>query len=425
MSTLPTPQIDAAPTISPGFRGSTKVPSAAEDDCEFPNPEQLSISGSASLRRSLEQTKSAKIMIIDDEPLVIRVVRRFLQSTGYTQFIEITESTRAMEAIQVQRPDVILLDINMPLVTGLDILRARQNITDCVFTPVIILSADSDAKTKHEALQLGATEFLKKPVDPHDLILRVQNALIVKAHQNHLSNYAEMLEREVEKRTEEVVRSREQIIHCLARAAEYRDNETGQHVVRVGKYAAIIADELGFDKGYCHQIELAAQLHDVGKIGVPDSILMNPNRLDAEQMAIMSTHCDLGLAIIGPLAESELETHRNIVSGGKELRGQEVTPLLKLASSIALTHHEKWDGNGYPRGIKGEDIPIEGRITTVADVFDALSTKRPYKEGFPLKKCLEIMNSEKGTRFEPRIFAAFLRRFQDVVHIYETYADIE
>ena len=430
-STSPFPQ--PSPEFSiPGSPGVESVASNDQNEARAPSEpsnlsatqeDQFAVNGSASLRRSLDQTKSAKIMIVDDEPLVIRVVRRFLQSTGYTQFIEITDSMRAMEAIQVQRPDVILLDINMPVVTGLDILRARQNITDCVFTPVIILSADSDANTKHEALKLGATEFLKKPVDPHDLILRVQNALIVKAHQNHLANYAEMLEREVENRTQELVKSREQIIHCLARAAEYRDNETGQHVVRVGKYAAIIADELGFGGQYCHRIELAAQLHDVGKIGVPDAIMMKPGRLTEDEMQVMSTHCDLGLAIIGGLADCEQETNRFQAPASSEL--DESVPLMKMASIIAATHHEKWDGTGYPAGLKGEEIPIEGRIATVADVFDALSTKRPYKEGFPLKKCLEIMNSEKGTRFEPRIFAAFLRRFQEIVQIYETYADAE
>lgn len=381
--------------------------------------------GSATLKRSLEQTSQARIMIIDDEPLVIRVVRRFLQSAGYSRFIEITESTRAMESIQIERPDVVLLDINMPVISGLDILRARQNFTDCVFTPVIILSADSENKTKHEALKLGATEFLSKPVDPHDLVLRVKNALIVKAHQDSLTNYAEKLEREVNMRTRELVKSRENIIHVLARAAEYRDNETGQHVVRVGKYARIIADELGFCSEYCHQIELAAQLHDVGKIGVPDAILMNPSRLSDEEMAVMSTHCDLGNSIIGPLAEPDAELFRSHFANGTEQKGNDVPPLLKLASSICLTHHEKWDGTGYPNGLKGEEIPIEGRMTTVADVFDALSTKRPYKDGFPLKKCLEIMNSENGTRFEPRVFAAFLRRFQDVIEIFENYADEE
>ena len=374
-------------------------------------------------QRIIETTKNAKILIVDDEPLVIKVVLRFLQSVGYTQFIEVTDSTKAIQKIQMTQPDLVLLDINMPEVSGLDILEKRQRLEELAFTPVIILSAESDKETKQQALKLGATEFLNKPVDANDLILRVQNALIVKAHQNHLAGYAVRLEQEVNRRTEQLIKSREQIIHCLARAAEYRDNETGQHVVRVGNYTRVLADELGFAHEYCHRIELAAQLHDVGKIGVPDAILMNPGKLDAEEMAIMSTHCDLGEQIIGPLTETETETLRSHVNKGADLLGYEVTPLLKMASTIAMTHHEKWDGTGYPNGLKGEEIPIEGRMTTVADVFDALSSKRPYKEGFPLKECLEIMKSESGTRFEPRIFHAFLRRFQDIVEIMREYAD--
>ncbi|HMO15482.1 MAG TPA: response regulator [Pirellulaceae bacterium] len=379
------------------------------------------------LYRSVERTKGAKIMIIDDEPLIIRVVRRFLQSSGYSRFIEITDAARAIDSIRLHRPDLILLDINMPGISGLDILRKRQELDEAIFTPVIILSADADAAIKHEALELGATEFLKKPVDPSDLILRVQNALIVKAHQDHLADQAISLERLVAQRTRELARSREQIIHCLARAAEFRDNETGEHVVRVGKYAAIIAQELGFDEEYCQKIELATQLHDVGKIAIPDAILMKPGKLEPDEMAIMMRHCELGLRMIGPVAETENEKSGDIGPSCESYASlpSQHTDLLKLAASIAATHHEKWDGTGYPHGLKGEEIPIEGRIATVADVFDALSTKRPYKSPFPLKRCLEIMKSECGTRFEPRVFMAFLRRFNDIIEVSKKHADIE
>ena len=172
-------------------------------------------------QRIIETTKNAKILIVDDEPLVIKVVLRFLQSVGYTQFIEVTDSTKAIQKIQMTQPDLVLLDINMPEVSGLDILEKRQRLEELAFTPVIILSAESDKETKQQALKLGATEFLNKPVDANDLILRVQNALIVKAHQNHLAGYAVRLEQEVNRRTEQLIKSREQIIHCLARAAEY------------------------------------------------------------------------------------------------------------------------------------------------------------------------------------------------------------
>jgi len=415
-STLPHPVFTMTPTMEPS-------PEIAAPSASITAEAKQAFRGSTSLRDDARTTQSSQVMIIDDEPLVVRVVRRFLQSAGYTQFCEVTDSRRAIESIQTRKPDVILLDINMPHVNGLEILRMRQNLTDCAFTPVIILSADSDSKTKNEALQLGATEFLKKPVDPHELILRVQNAVIVKAHQDHLSHYAEELEREVAKRTHDLEKSRELIIQCLARAAEFRDNETGQHVVRVGKYAALIAEQLGFSPTYCHRIELAAQLHDVGKIGVSDSILLCRGKLTDDQMAIMQRHCKLGDAIIGPIAEEDSTFVTSSQQEAEPADPSENLSLLQMVSKIALTHHEKWDGTGYPHGLKGEEIPLVGRITAVADVFDALSTKRPYKNAFPLKKCLEIMHAEVDSRFDRRVFSAFLSRFQDVIRIYRKYAD--
>ena len=360
---------------------------------------------------SVDAIKNSKIMIIDDEPLVIRVVRRFLQTAGYERCVEVTDSRIALSRIQSENPDVVLLDIMMPEVSGLDILRSRQNASGFKFTPFIILSATSDANIKEEALKLGATEFLNKPVNSSDLILRVRNALLVKAHQDHLANNAIELERQVQARTYELRRSREQVIQCLAKAAEYRDNETGMHVIRVGKYAAVIAHQLGFSREYCQQIMSAAQLHDVGKIGVPDSILLSPGKLSDKQFNMMKLHCELGCKIIEPIIDDT------------DAFGSGPSPLLKMASNIALTHHEKWNGTGYPRGLKGEQIPVEGRITAVADVFDALSSARPYKEPFPLEKCYEILEAERNVQFDPRVLDAFLSRRVDMEKIRTLHAD--
>lgn len=382
-----------------------------------------SFSQSMRLANSIEKIKSSKILIVDDEPLLIRVVRRFLQTAGYSEFITVTDSREAMLVINREKPDVVLLDIVMPNVTGLDILRQRQMNTSVQYTPFIILSATSDTETKRKALELGATEFLNKPVDQSDLILRVQNALLVKAHQDHLQNYAQELSREVESRTAELERSREQIIHCLAKAAEFRDNDTGHHVVRVGKYSAVIADELGFDRQFCHRIELAAQLHDVGKIGVPDSILLNPGKLDDGAFEIMQRHCDLGCSIIEPLARHELEMLKQRSPDGRLTREVQQSSLLIMAANIAKTHHENWNGAGYPIGLKGNRIPIEGRITAVADVYDALSSSRPYKKPFDLEKCLTIMYEEVGKRFDPRVMAAFFQRIRDIEKIRREHMD--
>ena len=361
-------------------------------------------------REASDDVRDAKIFIVDDEELVVRVIQRFLATEGYTNLSAVTDSRVALERMVYERPDVILLDIMMPKVSGLDILMRRQNDPRLKHIPVIILSASSEMDIKREALKLGATEFLAKPVDTIDLVLRVRNALLVKRHQDHLQNYAVELEEEVRRRTRQIDKSREQVVQCLAKAAEFRDNETGQHVVRVGKFASIIARQIGFGPNYCRQIELAAQLHDVGKIGIPDSILLNPGRLNGEQFDVMKEHCSLGVEIMRPFVVS---TDDVAVGASGRRTGTEVSdsvqpPLLELAASIARSHHEKWDGTGYPSGLRGEEIPIEGRITCVADVFDALRSDRPYKSGYPLSQCLEIMESERGTRFDSKILDAFL-----------------
>lgn len=368
--------------------------------------------------------RSCKIMIVDDEPLVIRVVQRFLASDGFSKFVTVEDSRHAIDAIRNESPDVVLLDIMMPNVTGLDLLAERQHDQEIMRIPFIILSANSENQIKREALVLGATDFISKPVDASDLTVRVRNSLTVKRQHDHLANYASELERQVKARTAQIERSREQIIHCLARAAEYRDNETGEHVIRVGKYSAVIAEELGFDEDYCYQIELAAQLHDVGKIGIPDSVLLNPGKLSQTEFEIMKTHCGLGCEIMEPLAEEEsqrvITEHSNV--GGFIMDGVD-SPMLELAAVIARTHHEKWDGTGYPNGLKEDQIPIEGRICCCADVFDALTSERPYKPKFSLQKCLEIMISERGTRFDPIVFDAFLKRLGCIEKIRARYQD--
>jgi putative two-component system response regulator len=367
--------------------------------------------------------RKSKILIVDDEELVIRVVRRFLASDGYENFVTLTDPREALEVIDREQPDVVLLDIMMPFITGLDLLKVRQKTQYIQHIPFIILSANSENQIKREALKLGATDFLSKPVDPSDLVLRVQNALMVKRHHDHLTNYAVELERQVRERTRQIEKSREQIIHCLARAAEYRDNETGEHVIRVGKYSAVIAHQLGFGSEYCREIELAAQLHDVGKIGIPDSVLLNPGRLNNEEFEVMKTHCGLGMEIMEPLANAEIERVRRHTSMGGFIMDGVDSPMLELAATIARTHHEKWDGTGYPEGLKGDDIPIEGRICCVADVYDALCSERPYKPKFPIQRCLEIMLSERGSRFDPIVLDAFFERIEDIEEIRKAHHD--
>ena len=411
----PTSNSDLSFTANDQLRPVTESQVISKPELRSAEPSQPTEADNATL--------NSKIMIIDDEQLVIRVVKRFLATEGYHNFITINDPREAFDTLESEQPDVVLMDIMMPHLTGLDLLRHRQRTPEFQHIPFIILSATSENQVKRDALRLGATDFLAKPVDPSDLTVRVKNALMVKRHHDHLANYAIELERQVRARTRQIERSREQIIHCLARAAEYRDNETGAHVIRVGKYCRVIADELGFGEDYCHQIEMAAQLHDVGKIGIPDAVLLNPGRLDKEEFEVMKNHCSLGCEIMEPLAESNGEVVRQHTDVGGFIMDGVDSPMLELAALIARTHHEKWDGTGYPKQLKGDQIPIEGRICCVADVYDALCSERPYKPAFPIQKCLEIMLAERGTRFDPIVLDAFFRRLSDIERVRLTYED--
>ena len=359
---------------------------------------------------------AVRIMIVDDEPVNIKVVRKYLQIAGYTEFITTSESPGAMAMIRREKPDVILLDVMMPEVSGLKILQEVRSDPDLAHLPVLILTASTDAETKHAALELGATDFLGKPVDASDLVPRVRNSLVVKAHHDHLARYSHHLETEVYTRTAELEASRLQVVHCLARAAEYRDDDTGRHVIRVGKYAAIIARELGLPPEQVNMLEMAAQLHDVGKIGIPDSILLKPGRLDPEEFKLMQRHCEYGRLIILPDAPAgDTPRHQRPGAAGPSL--------LELAAEIAFTHHERWDGTGYPSHFAGEQIPLEGRITAVADVFDALASKRPYKGAFPLESCVSIVKDGRGRQFDSAVVDALIRRMGEITSVREQMAD--
>ena len=367
----------------------------------------------------LAETRSAKIMVVDDEAIVLRVVRRMLTAEGYKNFVTTTDSYQVFEKVHSFKPDVVLMDLMMPNLSGLEILKLRQQDELALHIPFIILTSNSEKPIKREALAWGATEFLSKPVDPTDLAIRVKNSLIVRKHYKHLQNHAASLKQEVEARTRQIDSTCEQVIHCLARAAEFRDNDTGAHVIRVGKIASVLASELGFDSIYCRTIGLAAQLHDVGKIGIPDSILLKPAKLSKSEFDVMKEHCNVGCHIMEPFGENASPFTGRI----KSMLSKIESPLLAMAANIALTHHEKWDGTGYPSGLRAEQIPIEGRITCVADVYDALSSARPYKPSFPKEKCLEIMLAERGTRFDPQILDIFFNKLDVIEQIKQQHPD--
>jgi putative two-component system response regulator len=376
-------------------------------------------------REQDESLLNAKILIVDDEPINVKVCQKYLHELGYKKCIGLTDSTRTIAVILEERPDVIILDVMMPIVSGVDVLKLIRRHDELAHLPVLILTASADRTTKLTVLNLGATDFLTKPIDPSEMAPRVRNVLSVKRYHDSLRNHAQALEEAVRQRTAELESSRMDVIHCLARAVEYRDDHTGRHVERVGRYSGMIARTLGMDPTTSSMIELASQLHDVGKIGVPDDILLKPGRLTPEEYERMQKHTLFGRKIVEQMSEREWEKLRQHVQIGCRILDAPRSPLLTMASRIALTHHERWDGSGYPLGLAGEDIPIEGRITAVADVFDALSSVRPYKPSYPIDKCFSILRSESGTHFDPKVIEAFFSRRDDVVRTQLELADTE
>lgn len=371
------------------------------------------------------ETTVPKILIVDDEPINIRVITKYLHELGYTRCTGLSDSRQALSSIALDTPDLVILDVMMPFVSGIEILAKLRANSATAHLPVLVLTAAVDRETRLAVLESGATDFLNKPIDPSELSPRVRNALTVKKLHDSLRHQAQNLEIAVRMRTAELEASRQDIIHCLARAAEFRDDDTGQHVLRVGRYAGIIAQAMGLSSSEVDQIRQAAQLHDIGKIGIPDSILLKPGKLEPDEFERMQKHTSIGKRVIERFPQHEWDELRKHVQIGAQILDIPRSPVLQMAARIALTHHEWWDGNGYPLGLAGEDIPLEGRITAVADVFDALSSKRPYKRPFPREKCFQIIAEERGTHFDPQVVDAFFSMRDEIVKIQIELADAD
>ncbi len=345
--------------------------------------------------------EEGKILIVDDEPAVTEILANQLNQAGFEHVAWENDATQALSNISTHRPDLVILDIRMPGINGLEILRELRETSEISSIPVLVMTSSADDRIRMAALKLQANDFLTKPANSAELAARVRNSLVVKMQHDQLKSVSARLQHEVNVRTEELFATRRETILCLARTAESRDTETGNHVLRVGKYAGIIGKYIGLDEDTCGWLELAAQLHDVGKISIPDSILYKPSKLSDEEFAIMKTHCEMADHIFGGK------------NGNDEIAC--TSPLLKMAARIASTHHERWDGQGYPNGLTGAEIPIEGRITAVADVYDALSSERKYKNAFSLDKCLELLEQGRGSQFDPEVLDAFLRGQDEIL----------
>ena len=330
---------------------------------------------------SADRGRDARILIVDDQQANVRLLEGILQRAGgFTNLRSTTDARETLALFREFQPDLILLDLHMPHLDGFGVMEAlKPLIPPESYLPILVLTADITPEAKQRALAGGAKDFLTKPFDTTEVRLRIQNLLETRFL--HLE-----MEERVRARTQELEDAHVEVVERLALAAEYRDDDTGEHTKRVGKLSALLAQAHGLPQAEVTVIRRAAPLHDVGKIGIPDSILLKPDRLTPEEYAVMKTHTTIGAKIL---------------SGGR-------FPLLQVAEKIALTHHERWDGGGYPQGLRGESIPLPGRIVSVADAFDAMTQARPYKEAWPVARAMAELQQCAGTQFDPKIIEAFL-----------------
>jgi cyclic di-GMP phosphodiesterase len=333
-----------------------------------------------------DRIAASRILIIDDQPSNVMLLEGILQEEDFTSSRSITDPRESLSTFMDYLPDLVLLDLQMPHIDGFTVMKQLQAcIASSDFLPILVLTADITSEAKRRALSEGALDFLTKPFDATEVILRIKNLLRTRALHLQLQGKNQLLDQKVRERTAELEATQNEILERLALAAEYRDDNTGEHTKRVGQMAAHIAEVLGWSTEEVELIRRAAPLHDVGKIAISDLILLKPGKLSREEFESMKAHAKLGAQML---------------SGGR-------FPLLQFAEQIALTHHERWDGTGY-YGLCGEDIPIAGRIVAVADVFDALMSERPYKRAWSLRESVREIECQSGRQFDPRVVAAFL-----------------
>lgn len=356
-----------------------------------------------------------KILFVDDEENILNTIKRNLMLKRNEW--ELYFAKNGVEGVTISLeilPDLIVTDARMPEMNGAEFLLELQKNEKTREIPTIMLTGFADNEIRKQALEAGIIEFLQKPMIPEEFILRLTNVLRLKKISDDLKV-----------KNEELTKTRLQIIRRLGKAAEYKDNETGLHVIRVAHYSLILAEALDLPEEHKDLIFQAAPMHDIGKIGVPDSILTKADKLTEEEFSIIMLHPNDGNMILSPLSSEELEKYHAHTTIGDDIVGEEDTPLLKMAGIIASSHHEKWNGLGYPNGLKKENIPIEGRIVAVADIFDALSSKRHYKPAFPIEKCVSIINELSGSHLDPNLVRLFNENLEKFILVMDRFKERE
>ena len=332
-----------------------------------------------------EHIRQAHILIVDDNDANVALLRKVLKTAGYENISSITDSRLVRAAFEVERHDLILLDIRMPYMDGFEVMAELKPLVHDDYLPILVLTAQTDDKTRIRALQEGAKDFLQKPFETVEVLNRIRNMLEVRLLHKQVRDQNLILEQKVHERTRELETTRLDVIRRLGQAAEYRDNETGLHVIRMSQYCEQLALAVGVEASDATLLLNASPMHDLGKIGIPDSILLKPGKLDADEWETMKSHTLIGAELL---------------SGSDH-------PLMVLGREVALTHHERWDGDGYPNHLRAEEIPLMGRITTLCDVFDALLSARPYKKAWTEAEAMDLIRTESGKQFNPMLVEAF------------------
>lgn len=351
---------------------------------------------------SESQLGPLKVLVIDDQSTGRIVLSEIMRSLDAS--LEVTTFSDPIEAIEFARKhqvDMVLTDYKMPNLDGIEVIRRLRRIFGYEDVPIVCITVVNDREVRYRALEAGATDFLIRPIDRLECSARCRNLLSLRHHEILKKNRTRILEQKIDEATQELRRREVDTLFRLAKAAEQRDRVTGMHLVRMAKYSSLLAKGAGLSSAEQDAIELAAPMHDIGKIGIPDRILQNPGKLESEDLRVMQSHARIGYDMLKDSSSAYLQ----------------------MAAVIALGHHEKWDGTGYPTGLRGEHIPLESRVVAIADVYDALTSLRPYKPAWPAQQALAHMEEQAGLHFDPQLVEILIRNRDEVLSIGERFAD--